>query len=323
MDYRQKIIDELDALRKKEVQEKQVFKARAYAKVITNLKALDQRITSMDDIEGIPGIGESIRAKIEEILVTGSLEAAKVARQENKLEAIDAIMNIYGIGPVKAKQLVKEYSVKDIPHLREIVNANPKLLNAKQKIGLKYAEDLMLRIPRTEMEEHEALLESQIPKGFNMRVVGSYRRGASTSGDIDVLLCAPKMSVEVATKEFAMFCQKLQDAEYMKDILALGPKKCMGVCQLRGSTPARRIDLLMTPKDEYAYAELYFTGSEKFNIAMRQHALDRGYTMNEHGMKPVKEGVPVPPTMKTEKDIFKFLDYPYVAPTKRDVKKNL
>lgn len=39
MDYKDKIISELDTMRKKEIQDKQPFKARAYAKVISELKA--------------------------------------------------------------------------------------------------------------------------------------------------------------------------------------------------------------------------------------------------------------------------------------------
>lgn len=322
-DFKAKIIDELDTLRKKEVQDKQVFKARAYAKVISQLKAHTGVINTLDDLKDIDGVGEKIRAKIGEIISTGALKQAQLVRKERKLDITDQLMEIYGVGPVKAKQLVADFNVTSFAHLRELLEKDGSILNAKQKIGLKYVEDLQLRIPRSEMQEHETLLKGHLPKGFTMQVVGSYRRGAADSGDIDVLLCCPKMSDVEGARAFAMMCDDLQSKGYIKEILALGPKKCMGVCQLSTGSHARRIDLLLTPKNEYAYAELYFTGSEKFNIAMRKHALDKGYTMNEHGMKPVREGVAEPPFMKNEKSIFTFLDYPYVAPTKRDIKKNL
>jgi DNA polymerase beta len=322
-DYKAKIIDELDTLRKKEVQDKQVFKARAYAKVISQLKLHSGAISTLDDLQGIDGVGDKIRAKIGEIISTGTLKQAQMVRKERNLDITDQLMQIYGVGPVKAKQLVADYNVTSFAHLRELHEKDPSILNAKQKIGLKYVEDLQLRIPRNEMEKHEAMLKDNMPKGFTMQVVGSYRRGASDSGDIDVLLSCPKMDEAEGARAFALMCDDLQKQGYIKEILALGPKKCMGICQLSSTAHARRIDLLLTPKHEYAYAELYFTGSEKFNIAMRKHALDKGYTMNEHSMKPIREGVAEPPFMKTEKDIFTFLDYPYVAPTKRDIKKNL
>lgn len=315
MDYKQKIIDELDTMRQKEVQDRQVFKARAYAKVIAQLRALEteRKITSMENLADITGIGDRIREKIQEILSTGTLKAAQVVRHDKKTGMTEALMQVYGIGPVKAKQLVTDHKVKSYDHLRELVEINPALLNDKQKIGLKYAEDLLLRIPRAEMMEHEQILRKALSKKFHLEVVGSYRRGAETSGDIDVLLCAN----EGAASAFAAYCGELQKRGYITDILALGPKKCMAVCRWKTDTPARRIDLLLTPEDQYAYAELYFTGSDKFNIAMRKHALERGYTMNEHGMTPIREGVPPPPRMKTEKDIFAFLEYPYVTPLNR------
>lgn len=327
-DYKQKIIDELDTLRQKEVQERQVFKARAYAKVITQLRSLgeDQKILTIDDLAGISGIGDRIREKLEEIFSTGTLKAAQVIRRDKKIGATEDLMQVYGIGPVKAKQLVAEHQVRDYDHLRELVKKTPTILNDKQKIGLKYAEDLLLRIPRAEMMEHERVLRKALPRNvFHLEVVGSYRRGAETSGDIDVLLRdeTDHHDEKEAAKAFAGYCEELQTRGYIQDILALGPKKCMAICRLKEDTPARRIDLLLTPKEQYAYAELYFTGSDKFNIAMRKHALEKGYTMNEHGMTSIRDGTPPIPFMKTEKDIFTFLDYPYVAPKNREMKKNL
>lgn len=323
MDYRDKIIDELEILRKKEAQDKQVFKARAYGKVISQLKSITKPVVTLDDLKGVEGIGEKIRAKIGEIISTGTLQQARDVRENRQIDTTDLLMQIYGVGPVKAKQLVNNHKVTSFMQLRQLVEKQPTLLNAKQKIGLKYVEDLMKRIPRGEMAEHEHLLKAHMPKGFSMEVVGSYRRGAADSGDIDVLLCAHKLGEMEAAKAFGLVCEELQNKKYIIEILALGPKKCMAICKLSEQHPARRLDLLMTPTEEYAYAELYFTGSEKFNVAMRKHALQKGYTMNEHGMKPIREGVPTPPLMKTEKDIFAFLEYLYVAPKQRNNKKNL
>jgi DNA polymerase/3'-5' exonuclease PolX len=70
----------------------------------------------------------------------------------------------------------------------------------------------------------------------------------------------------------------------------------------------------MTPEAEYAYAILYFTGSDKFNVAFRQYALDHGYTLNEHKMVPIAEGKPMPPTMISERDIFNFLNLKFIEP---------
>ena len=104
-DYKQTIIDALDVMRRRDVAEKQTFKARAYAKVIDQLK-LKSAIRSMEDIEGITGVGEKIREKIEEILATGSLQSAEKAKETFTLKVYDELLACYGIGPAKAKELV-------------------------------------------------------------------------------------------------------------------------------------------------------------------------------------------------------------------------
>jgi len=160
------------------------------------------------------------------------------------------------------------------------------------------------RIPRKEMEHHRTILEKIIPE---MEIVGSYRRGAETSGDIDVLIKG----------NLNLYVSMLQECGYIIEILALGPHKCMAISQVNGK--ARRLDLLVTPDEEYAYAMLYFTGSDKFNVTFRQHALNMGYTLNEHRLELIDKESKVSkvPYMKTEKDIFEFLGLRYIEPSKR------
>ena len=93
--------------------------------------------------------------------------------------------------------------------------------------------------------------------------------------------------------------------------------------RLDAEAKAIRLDLLMTPQEEFAYAILYFTGSQNFNVAFRRYVLDKGYTINEHIMKPMKEGVKEVPPMKSEEDIFAFLGLQYVKPEDREGEKNI
>lgn len=321
-DYRDVIVNELTTLMKKEQQERNVFKARAYGKVISQVKALDKPITSADDIQNIEGVGEKIREKLKEILATGKLAAAEKIREDKDSQILEALNNVYGIGPVKAKQLLQEHPVKTMEEFRAVVAANPDLLHEKQKIGLKYYEDFLERIPRKEMTKHEAFLVEATQKAdarLHCDIVGSYRRGAKDSGDIDMLVGFPEeMPEQEAVAAFHKLIQTLTRAGYIKEELALGSKKFMGVCKLPRHRRARRLDLLLTNAQEYPYALLYFTGSQKYNIAMRKHALTMGYTVNEHGMKPVRADVPEPPkTLKTEEEVVAFLGLEYIPPSKR------
>ena len=313
-DIKAKIIEALDVLRKREVASKEHFKARAYKKVIDELKVIERPITSLDDLKGISGVGEQIRKKIKEILETGGLKAADKAKEDLQLNAVDTLTGVYGIGVVKAKALI-ESGIKTIDKLRSEVVANPKLLNEKQKIGLKYYDDIMERIPRAEMKEHEKLLLSNLDKDMKGVVVGSYRRGLESSGDIDVLIT---MNEGIDQKDaFASYIERLVSNGYMIEILSHGDQKCLSVVKL--AERARRLDLLVVPNEQYPFALLYFTGSGDFNIAFRKHALKLGYTLNEHEMKLTGKVVDAEevPAFRYEAEIFAFLGLKYKEPNQR------
>lgn len=320
MDYRPAIIDALDTLRKRDVADKQPFKAKAYQKVIAQLQSSAAAVNSWEDLKTVEGIGEKIRKKIDEIFATGVLASAERTKAGGTLTALETFQGIYGIGPAKASALVKA-GYKTIEDLRLAVgaNANPSLLNTNQTLGLHYYEDLLQRIPRAEMDQHAALLRRCCPPSLTMDIVGSYRRGAASSGDIDVLLKGEgsASAAKNSGKAFLTMIEKIKAAYPTVEILAQGPKKCMAIIKLSPTATARRLDLLLTPAAEYAYALFYFTGSDKFNVAVRSHALELGYSLNEHALTVMEQSMPAPPPVESEKDIFAFLGLKYIPPTER------
>ena len=316
MDYKSALLDALQTLKKRELAQKAPFKARAYDTVLRQLEQLPGPILALTDLHGIKGMGEKIREKVEEIFATGRLRAAEQAKANPALSAHETLQGVYGVGPAKAAELIQQ-GITSIAALREALKETPSLLHDKQRIGLHYYEDLLQRIPRNEMAEHERLLLQDSP--FASELVGSYRRGVQTSGDIDVLLRVERHQTEEDAKSmFDSFVQRLVHKGYIKAVLALGDHKCMAICSLGPDTPARRLDLLLTPYKEYPFALLYFTGSDRFNVAVRQRALERGYTLNEHRLTSLKASAnPAPPIFCVEQDIFHFLDLAYVSPSQR------
>ena len=59
----------------------------------------------------------------------------------------------------------------------------------------------------------------------------------------------------------------------------------MGVCQLDDPTH-HRIDIKHYPIEQYAFALMYFTGSDLFNRQMRMVAHNKGLMLSDHGLKP-------------------------------------
>ena len=320
MNHTSSILSALETMRRGELakgEKTSSFKARAYKKVMDQISGLGRPIQSYADLAGVTGIGEKIEEKIKEILATGSLASAERVKAEYSIDAVDELLTVHGIGPVKARELVAA-GIKSVAALSAAVAADPSLVNATQKMGLKYHATATLRIPREEMGVHEDVLQAFMPKGLDGEIVGSYRRGAADSGDVDMLVTPTGSGEGQGNKLFVAFVKALKESDYILDELVSGDKKWMGYVRVGPRGKARRLDLLLTAPSEYSYVILYFTGSDKFNVAFRKYAGDKGYTLNEHTMVPLKgSSAPMPPGMKSEKDIFAFLGLRYVPPEER------
>lgn len=321
MDQKELLITTLEKMRQKETADKQTWKARAYVVVIKQLKDFAGPINTIDDLSGFKGIGQGIRDKIVEILDTGKLKQAEEFNANTDYSVINELLKVHGIGPAKAKELVTKNGIKSIADLK----AHPEFLNEKQKIALKYTDDFELRIPRAEMQKHEKYIKEVI-KGIDpslvVEVVGSYRRGAKDSGDIDVLITHPNHNSNEEEMENLLkrIVGVMNKGKYTYDAFALGNKKYLGVSKVKYGRHYRRLDLLLTHNHEFAFALLYFTGSQQFNVDMRNYCIQKGYSLSEYGLKYLSgddKGKFVDHKFVTEEDVFKFLGLEYVAPKDR------
>jgi len=304
--YNEKFIELLDKLGGIMMKHGEPFRAKAYQKAQDSILKYNGSITSVSQLEGLPGIGTTIMEKFKEYVETGTL---RIIEQE-KTNPINILTDIYGIGPKKAEELVKA-GIKTIADLRA---RQEELLNDVQKIGLQFYEDILQRIPRQEIEEYKDILIS-IAKSNTFEIVGSYRRGAENSGDIDIIITG---QTGLLYKEMI---DELIKRKIILHVLSRGPSKTLVIAKLPNCAVARRLDFLYAPPNEYAFALLYFTGSKVFNTVMRQKALDQGYTLNEHGICHLtadkKKGDQVLQPFPNEKAIFDFLGMPYRTPLER------
>ena len=285
---------------------KEPFKVKAYQNALDKISFKDN-VKSIDDVNDITGT--KIQSKLQTMINTKkNLPKVEKLLEEYNIAFIDELMKIHGVGPAKAYDLIYKHHIKSIDELKN----KQELLNNIQKRGLKYFDDVKLKIPRSEMILHDKFIHKFVPSN-NLDITGSYRRGLSKSSDIDVLL----KDNENNDNSLTILINKLLENNYLlKDgILSQGKHKFMGMCKLPNHKHARRIDIMLTPKDEYPFALLYFTGSKQFNVKMRSHALSKGYSLNEQGITKKKQKISQQFT--SEKDIFDFLDYPYVPPQER------
>jgi len=307
----EKFIELMEKLAEIMLKQGEPFRARAYQKAQETIMAYPDDILSPNDLKGKPGIGETIIEKLNEFVQTGTL---KILERE-KNNPMNILADVYGIGPKKAKELV-DNGITTIEQLRE----NQQMLNDVQKVGLKYYEDILKRIPRSEIQEYEQIFDRDFKKvataHSHFEIVGSYRRGAQSSGDIDIIITSDIPSV------FTNFIDLLIKQKIIIEVLSRGPTKCLVIAKIPSSDSVRRVDFLYTSHEEFPFAVLYFTGSKIFNTVMRHQAQTMGLTMNEHGLYTIQEdgkkkGKKVDFQFHNEKDIFDYLNMEYKKPDER------
>jgi DNA polymerase beta len=302
------IIDNLKIIEEYEKINGNIFKYNSYKKTINLIEMYDKEIKELKDLEEIKGIGKNIKEKIIEYIEKGKIERVEEIKSDEKYELYTNLNKIYGVGPVKIKELVlKNVKFSDL-------DENTKLLNNKQKIGLKYFKDLEERIPYDEGKKHNEIIKNtlkDINKNIEYEMVGSYRRKKEDMGDIDILI---KEDDKIILNEII---EKLVERGYIIEKLANGKKKFMGISKINEKTPVRRIDILICEKEHYYFTLLYFTGSYNHNIIMRKRAIEKGLSLSEYGFTDLKTNKIVKYEVNSEEDIFKILDMKYLKPENR------
>ncbi|OXB62717.1 hypothetical protein ASZ78_010784 [Callipepla squamata] len=302
-----------------------IHKYNAYRKAASVISRYPSRIRSGAEAKKLDGVGAKIAEKIDEFLSTGKLRKLEKIRQDDTSASINFLTRVTGIGPAAARKFVEE-GIKTLEDLRK----NEHKLTHHQRIGLKYFEDFEKRIPREEMLQMQEIVLKEVKNvdpNYIATVCGSFRRGAESSGDMDILLTHPTFTSESSkqSKLLHQVIEQLEKVHFVTDVLSKGDTKFMGVCQLPNkedgtSYPHRRIDIRYTfqymknlsifcvtdicfkfciqisisvfkirliPKDQYYCGVLYFTGSDIFNKNMRAHALEMGFTINEYTIRPL------------------------------------
>lgn len=296
------------------------YRALAYRNASLAIAKHSVPITSGKQAMKLRGVGKSTAQKIDEYLQTGKLkifdtlemdekqiQQNKTEKEKEKEKTLELFQGIYGVGPSTAEKWYKK-GYRTMDDLKDVKK------NKSQQLGYYYYYHLIQRIPRKEMDRIANRIKqclNSISPNIEHQICGSYRRGEKTSGDIDCLIKGEE------NIELQQIINSLTYSGLIVGNLALGKTKYLGICRLDEKHNARRIDLMMVKPDSWPYATLYFTGSQKLNIQMRNRAIELGYTLNEYGLYD-SEGNNVPAS--SEEEIFKHLGMKYLNPHERSIK---
>ncbi|KAH7080219.1 hypothetical protein BKA63DRAFT_238377 [Paraphoma chrysanthemicola] len=305
------------------------WRTLAYRKGITTLKKQTKKITTAKQAAALPFIGQRLADKIEEIVLTDRLRKLDNTRDDPLDAILRLFLGVYGAGLVQANKWIQagHRTLSDLQKCAKLTDSH--------KIGIEHYADFNARIPRTEVEAHGAFVKQALAKidpKFEATIMGSYRRGAKDSGDIDMILTCPGSSqATLRTVIFDSLVPQLFKASFLKASLATSRSndpsgtKWHGASCLPNSSIWRRMDFLLVPEEEMGAALIYFTGNDIFNRSMRLLARKKGMRLNQRGLyrdvkrgkrgEKLNEGVLV--EGRRERVIFELLGVPWREPHER------
>lgn len=304
----------------------------SYHKAIPVIEKLPFKIESSAQVKHLPTIGKSLQDHIQEILTTGKLSKLEHFENDEKVKTIALFGEVWGVGPATALKLYE----KGYRTLEDLKN-EPSLTKA-QRLGLQFFDDIKTRIPRHEVEEMEKLLR-KIGQDILPEVVivcgGSYRRGKSSCGDIDIIITHADGQ---SHKGFlGKFVKRLKETNFLREDLIVsshieegtdsGVDTYFGLCTYPGRELRHRIDLKVYPKDIYPFGLIAWTGNDTLNRRLRILAGSKGYRLDDTGLFPATPGsasnrgarATASLRFNTEKEVFDFLGFPWLEPHERNL----
>jgi DNA polymerase (family X) len=302
------------------------FKIRAYGSGARILESMEQeeidRLLAADDLDSVKGIGAALAQKIGELHATGRLEFHEKLR-ESIAPGLVEMLEVPSLGAKKIKAIHEKLGIDTMTELADACADGrvAGLAGFGEKSATKIAEGIRNREAYRKrhlwwlaQEVGHPIVEGlrALPQVDRAESAGSSRRGMETVGDLDFIVASADPGPVMT-----WFCELPE----VKEVTARGETKS----SVRFAS-GLQADLRIVPVEQFVFALHHFTGSKDHNVAMRQRALERGYSMSEWGMVPAAgEGTAKEKaergeslTAQNEAELFAHLEMGFVPPALRE-----
>jgi DNA polymerase (family 10) len=238
------------------------------------------------------------------------------------------LQELPGVGGAFAAKLVRR-GITTRALLRAIIEELPRETQAHLRHNV--VRSIPSAVAAAVSSELKARLSFAGPSGRRRRypaiAVGSVRRSAPRSKDLDLLIVVPGDSAVRGTLASA----ELRNAGGPPGASTLSIVESYASGDRRRSFIVRRtpsagraryyaVDLFLATADEKPYALFHHTGGCAYNVRVRAHAKRAGYTLNQYGLfcaRGKNRRAPGTRAIKTERDLARFLGVSYRPPKDR------
>ncbi|XP_045923486.1 DNA-directed DNA/RNA polymerase mu isoform X2 [Micropterus dolomieu] len=299
----------------------------AFRRAAAVLKALPKPVTSMSQLRGLPCLGEHSLRVVKDILENGASSEAESTKQSGRYNALKALTGIFGVGAKTADRWIRE-GIRSLQQLQDSGQTLNRAQQAGLEHYDDINQPVTKAEADAIGEIVERAVVSVLP-GAQMSLIGGFRRGKLTGHDVDFLITHPEEGREVGLmpKVVARLeSQKTTRNSYLES--NDGParpasnidrfERCFSIFKLakeekRGATqpetltengvqilqtkPARhkpwravRVDLVVSPISQFAFALLGWTGSKLFERELRRWAgHEKAMSLSSHALYDNKQ----------------------------------
>ncbi|NLK01289.1 MAG: DNA polymerase/3'-5' exonuclease PolX [Clostridia bacterium] len=289
------------------------FKVRAYNNAARSIKKLKEDITTLrkkEVLTEIPGIGENIAKKIEEILDTGRSVYLDELREEVP-PGVLSIISLPGVGPKTAGLLYEKLQFKDLSELmvlakdgrlRDVPGIGPKTETNILK-GIEKLKKNMEHVPHG-LARVSADIIFELLSSFSLisrvSLAGSMRRGKDMVGDVDFV---------AASDNSHKVMEILGEHPHIRELDIFHDNRAKAFTNL-----GTKIDLQIVKEDKFAAVLHRSTGSKKH--FQQLSALGNKKGINYDGNSILKNGKEI--IVSDEEGIYSAFGLPYIDPELRE-----
>ncbi len=294
------------------------FKIIAYQRAADAVEHVSSELKDLWDegkLEEVPGIGKSIAQHLNELFNFGRSKHFEEILSGLPPQMFE-LMKIPGIGAKTAYRFVKELSISvknPIGELEKLAREGKVARlegfgEESQKDIIRSIEEIKGRTKR-HLLPYATLIANEViewmKKNKNVERVetlGSLRRKVSTVGDIDIAVASfNEKSVIQHFIEFPKTNRVIEKGSKTASIIVLGNVQ---------------VDLMVQPPDRFGSLLQHFTGSKHHNIALREFALKKGFSLSEYGIR--KRGEKGLIKFDSEEKFYNFLGLSFIPPELRE-----
>jgi len=312
------LADQLDLLADlSELEGEDSFRVLAYRRAATRIRETGGPVAQLaldGKAKNLAGIGKTIESKIVEVIELGEMKAL-TKRKALVPEEVVKFMRLPGLGPKTARRIWQELGVTTLDELKAA--AEGERLRALAGLGATTEAKILKALAETPQDPRDSrrLLGEGLPvvlavvsvlrehpAAVKVSEAGSVRRRRETFRDLDIIATstdAPAL-IEYFTSLF-----------WVADVVAKGDTKATVI-----SNEGVRFDLRVVPPESYGNLLQHFTGSKEHNVALREDAVRRGFSVSEYGITTTQTGEVF--SAGDEEEVYAHLGYAYIPPELRE-----